>query len=280
MRKIVTRTLMAGASAAGAVVVLTKGTGLGRVARRAASLVEDRTRYLRGALPGLAYRATGREPASDVPDEVLCERVRAELGRVEHRLDVPRVRVAVQEGVVVLHGAVPTHLDAHALEWRAHRVPGVRGVESYLQVMPDATRPSDDRSHHAPSHAHRVLVEAARTAGVPPGDEELGVRAVLVPFLERLPLGERNHVLGHLPADVELLVEPPRRHGPSRLRTRDELDDEVARIADVDALVADALTTEVLGALRSLVPEETDDVAAVLPANLKDLWAGIGHAAS
>jgi uncharacterized protein (DUF2267 family) len=86
-------------------------------------------------------------------------------------------------------------------------------------------------------------------------------------------------VLTHLPADARALAEVPRRHGKSRLRTVDDLDVEVERLAGVDPLVADALSFTVLGALRALVPEEAADVAAVLPAGLRATWTGTVPAA-
>jgi uncharacterized protein (DUF2267 family) len=281
MRKNIVKGVMIGASIVGVAVAAARDTGIGRFARRMVDDVEHRSRGLRSAWPGIAYRATGRHPELDVSDDVLADRVRSILGPTERRLDIPRVHVMVDDGVVTLHGAVSSDIDAHELEFTAHRVPGVRGVASYLHVGlgPADTRPSEGRASRPRSAAYDTLVEAARRAGVGAGEEERCVRAVLGPFMERVPLDERHQVLTHLPADARALAEVPRRHGKSRLRTVDDLDVEVERLAGVDPLVADALSFTVLGALRALVPEEVADVAAVLPAGLRATWTGTVPAA-
>jgi len=274
MRKYLTNTVLRGASIIGSAVAVARGTEIDRVARRAAADVERRTRYLRSAWPGIRYRAAGGHPDVDVSDDVLADRVRSMLGRIERRLDIPPVHITVDDGVATLHGVVSTDLDARELEYATHRVPGICGVASYLHVglRPSDTRPSEGRASQHPSAAYDALVEAARGAGVPAGAEERGVRAVLGLFLERVPIDEREQVLTHLPTDARALAEAPRRHGGARLRTIDELDDEIERVAGVDPLVADALRFTVLGALRALVPEEIADVAAVLPAGLRAGW--------
>lgn len=281
MRKYMTKSVMQGASIVGSAVALARRTEVDRIARGIASDVERRTRYLRSAWPGIRYRAAGRHPDVDVSDDVLADRVRSMLGPVERRLDIPRVLVMVNDGVATLHGVVSSDVDAHELEYMTHRVPGVSGVVSYLHVglRPSDTRPSAGRASQHPSAAYDTLVEAARGAGVPAGAEERGVRAVLGPFFERVPIDEREQVLAHLPTDARALAEAPRRHGETRLRTIDELDDEIERVAGVDPLVADALRFTVLGALRALVPEEVADIAAVLPAGLRAAWTEVTLAA-
>jgi len=281
MRRYLMKSVMAGASVVGVVVVAARGAEVGRIMRRLSTDVEQRTRALRSAWPGIRYRAAGRHPDLDASDEVLAERVRSVLGPVERRLDIPRAHVTVDDGVATLHGVVSSDLDAHELEFTTHRVAGIRGVASYLHVGlgPSDTRPSEGRAGRHSSAAYDTLLEAARRAGVDPGAEERCVRAVLGPFMERVPLDEREQVLAHLPDDARALAAAPRRHGRTRLRTLDDLDDEVGRIADVDPLVADALSFTILGALRVLVPEEVADVAAVLPVGLRAAWTGTPSAA-
>jgi len=281
MGKFVMRSVMVGASIVGGVVAAARRTEIARIVRRVSADVEERSRALRSAWPGVRYRAAGRHPDLDVSDDVIVERVRSVLGPVERRLDIPRAHVSVNDGIATLHGVVSSDLDAHELEYTTHRVPGVRGVASYLHVGlgPSDTRPSEGRASRQSSAAYEALVEAARRAGVDAGAEERSVRAVLGPFMERVPLDEREQVLAHLPADARALAGAPRRHGGTRLRTRDDLDDEVERIAGVDPLVADALSFTILGALRALVPEEVADVAAVLPAGLRAAWTGTPPAA-
>ena len=88
-----------------------------------------------------------------------------------------------------------------------------------------------------------------------------------------MPEGERAHVLAHLPADVRELARPVRRHGvrSPRLKTLPQL---VAAVSaeGVSPHDADAITRAVVAALRGLVPEERRDVAAVLPAELREFW--------
>ncbi|HEU5301030.1 MAG TPA: DUF2267 domain-containing protein [Acidimicrobiia bacterium] len=274
MLKHLTKAAMRGASIIGSGVTFLRGTEIDRLARRFEDGVERRTRYLRNAWPGIRYRLAGRHPDIDVGDDVLADRVRSMLGPVERRLDVPHVHVQVSDGIATLHGFVSSTVDAHELEFTTHRVPGIRGVTSYLHIglRPSDTRPSQGRAVEQHSNAHETLVRAARDACVPAGTEERGVRAVLGAFLERVPIDERQQVLGHLPADARALAELPRRHGETRLRTIDAFNDEIAHAAGVDGLVADALCFTVLGAMRALVPEEVVDVEAVLPAGLRAAW--------
>lgn len=92
------------------------------------------------------------------------------------------------------------------------------------------------------SDALRALVQAAQDAGAAKGTAPLAVRAVLGAFTDRIPDGEPEQLLSHLPLDARDLAGPPRRGGvPSRLRT--------------------------------LVLEEAADVAAVLPDDLRALWS-------
>jgi uncharacterized protein (DUF2267 family) len=278
MLRSVTNGVMRAASVVGGAVRVVRGTPFERLARDLAGRLAQRTRPLRSSWSGIRYRAGGRRPDPDVPDDVLADRVRSALGPAARRLDIPHVHVMAHDRVVTLHGVVASAVDAHELEYAAHRVSGVHGVTSYLHVGfgPSDVRPSEGRAREPSSVAHDALVRAARDAGVPPGAERRAIRAVLASFLERVPVDEREQVLGHLPRDARELAAVPRRHGEVPLRTLDELDDEIARVAGVDPLVADALSFTVLGALRRLVPEEIADVGAVLPAGLRDAWTRAG----
>lgn len=78
----------------------------------------------------------------------------------------------------------------------------------------------------------------------------------------------------YLHSDVRELASEPRREGDAvtRLRTVAEL---VAAVAARDGMSperAQAITESVLAHLRRLVPEEVEDVAAVLPEELRQLW--------
>lgn len=237
--------------------------------------VRRRTRYLRGRVRGWSYHVMGGHPAADVGDDVLVQRVRSELGRLTKALDVPHVHVNVIRRVVMLHGEVGTDEEADAIELVAHRVEGVDGVLSYLHVglRPGATRPSEGAAVYTASPALRRLVAAAEDAGVPRSVAPAAVRAVVATFIERLPDAAREHLLGHLPRDVQVLATPPRRHGSvEHVRRFDDFVDAVLEADHVDPTTAGEVTVAVVGALRLLVPEEAGHVTAVLPAELRRLW--------
>lgn len=239
-----------------------------------------RARYLRGRWQGVRYRLAGRRPDPWADDDVLADRVRSELGPLEKRLDVPRVHVRVHDHSASLHGDVQSLDVADRLAAAVMRVSGIFTVESYLHIGLGAgdTRPSEGHLQPVASHALRVLLDAATRGGASEDRALASVRAVLSAFVDRIPPDEREHVVSHLPADVRPLATPPRRMGEKpRVRTVPEL------VADVTAQAAsggnslapgrEALITEsVLAALRGLVPEEADDIAAVLPSDLRAFW--------
>jgi uncharacterized protein (DUF2267 family) len=263
---------------AGAVGAVAAGLGRWPRAQRAARVarrwVERRVRYLPGWLEGRLYRLRVGHPDPDVADDVLADRIRSALGPLEKRRDLPRVHVMVNGHVATLHGEVPTEEDADAVESFVAKVPGVKGVESYLHVglIPGDTRPSEGRAAER-SEAHRRLAEsAARPAGVPAAEGARLARVVLGTFVSRIPEGERNHLLAHLPRDAQALAQPVRRRGVVDLRTEDQLVRSVAQAAGLAEDTARRVCESVLGALRELVPEEAADVAAVLPADLREMW--------
>jgi len=274
-KRIVQLTAMA-AGAVGMVAASTPESALGRRARRLAARLARDVRYVAASTPGIVYRLAGRRPDPTVADDVLADRIRSELGPVEKRLDLPRVHVMVEDHVAVLHGDVTDARTARLVEHAAMRVSGVRGIESHLHcgLAAGDTRPSAGASGTATSPALSALLDAARSAGAD-GSARAAVHAVLCAFLERLPAAEREHVHAHLPADVLALAGPPHRRGepPPRLRTVPQFVAAVTAEGGVDPGRADAITRAVLEALRTSVPEEADDIAAVLPADLRELWA-------
>jgi uncharacterized protein (DUF2267 family) len=270
----VRRVLLLGSAVLG--VVALRGTSTRRALRRSGRSLAGSLRYARGRLRGVAYRLRRRHPAEDVPDLVLADRVRSALGSMQRRLDLPHIHVMVHDRVAILHGDVSDDSAREALEEAVLEVAGVRGVESFLHVglLPSDTRPSQGRDRYQPSQARTRLEAAALRAGAPaPGAG--AVRAVLGAFCERIPETERGQLFAHLPADVRSLAAPARRHGADapRVRTVEELTARVAAAdAELDASRVRAVIAAVLGELRSLVPEERSDVAAVLPRELRDLW--------
>jgi uncharacterized protein (DUF2267 family) len=238
--------------------------------------------------PGCAYQSLcrtsraphhtrpGQTPPASTADDVLADRIRSTLGPLEQRLDVPRVHVMVEGRVALLHGDVGTASEAGQIEQAVQAVPGVTGVESYLHLglLRSDTRPSEGRREHAVSDARKRLLATAVQAGVAERQAALVVRAVLSRFAERLPDGERRHLVGHLPADVRSMLEAPRRLGhPRRVRSLPDL--VFLTLVSTDAIepaTAPDVVTSVLAELHALVPEEVADVAAVLPADLRAFW--------
>lgn len=194
------------------------------------------------------------------------------------QFDLPHIHVMVEDHVALLHGEVSSDVDADQLEQSVAAVSGVVGVESYLHVglTGGDTRPSEGRAVHAPSGALRQLLDAAVGTGIDPDSARPVVRGILATFADRLPVGERDQVAAHLPADVRPLFASPRRADRARpTRTVHQL---VARIAALtNELPHDKVgqvTAAVIGTLRGLVPEEAVDVSAVLPPELRALWQG------
>lgn len=233
------------------------------------------------------YRLAGGGPDPSVPDDVLVDRVRSMLGPLEKRLDLPRVHVSVMAGVAILHGCVGADDERTAIVIAVRRIPGIRSVDDRLHVGLGAgdTRPSAGRHHPTPSRAYERLVTVARHAG--DVDAESGARlagAVVTTLAERLPPGERAHLLLHLPEDAQQLADLPRSAGESasRIRTVEAFLASVGRLADLDEAAVFprdlVVARAVLAELRAIVPEETDDVEAVLPRGLRELWRGVGDA--
>jgi osmotically-inducible protein OsmY len=94
---------------------------------------------------GVSHHLRHGGPDADVDDLVLADRVRSMIGGLEHRLDMPRVHVMVEGGVVKLHGDVPGWTEESTLLAAIGRVPGVMGVESHLHrgLIKSDTRPSE-----------------------------------------------------------------------------------------------------------------------------------------
>ncbi len=276
-RTIVRRFVTLGVGVAVTAAVVGRDTKPGRAVRRGVEATARRVRDATGRLDGLRYRLAGRSPDPTVSDDVLADRIRSNLGRVEKRLDLPRVHVMVTDHVALLHGEVPADTDRAALERAVRATPGVRGVESFLHIGlgPGTTRPSVGHARDAamPSPALRKLLDAAQHAGAS-DQPATAVRAVLATFTGRIPVGEREQLFAHLPQDVRAMATAPRSQGepPTRMRTVSELVEAMAVWSGVDTRRAAGVTEAVLGQLRSLVREEADDVAAVLPEELRQLW--------
>src|SRR5512132_3561615 len=94
-------------------------------------LVNKGARDLSHRAHGLVAESKALFRDEDVPDEVLTARVRSKLGRLvghPHAIDV-----TVHEGSVELRGPILSE-DAEGLPAAIARIPGVRGVESRLEI--------------------------------------------------------------------------------------------------------------------------------------------------
>ncbi len=227
--------------------------------------------FTHGHLQGLDYALRGRTPAPDVGDDVLAARVRTELGPVLQRLDLPRLHVMVSDGIAVLHGDVVNGDHADEVVAAVREVAGIADVDAHLHIglTPGDTRPSAGRDHPGPSYQRRRLQEAADAANVRIGQAAVALQVVL----QRLPAGERAHVVNHLRGDVRRLVEGVA--VPSDLMRVRDVDAHVAVVAGAASLSerrARRAVEAVMVALAELVPEEVADILAVLPAELKQLW--------
>jgi osmotically-inducible protein OsmY len=89
-------------------------------------------RSVRQRLRGLVYRAKAGLENEMVPDDVLIERVRAEMGRP---LSNPAaILVRAQDGCVVLAGPISAD-EADELIRCVSGIPGVRSIESELELQ-------------------------------------------------------------------------------------------------------------------------------------------------
>jgi uncharacterized protein (DUF2267 family) len=236
-----------------------------------------------GARKRICLRLQLHHPDPNVDGLTLADRIRSTIGPLERTLDVPHIHVIVEGHVALLHGEVASADHAVALERAVCRVPGVRGVESHLHVglLRGDTRPSHGRNDvPPPSTAKLRLLDAARLGGADEAHAAAAVRATLEVLLGRLPRGVREHVLGHLPADVRKMAFPPsyRADAVSDVRTVAQF---VAAVIAEEPDPTDpeaAIVTEILAEIRRLVPEEAGDVAAVLPPELRSLWMATTHA--
>lgn len=242
-----------------------------RARRRAAARLKD----LSHRFEGLAYRVADRQPDPHVGDGVLTQRVRSQLGPVERRLDVPRLHVTVHDHIVELRGVVGTERQAETLIEAVRDVAGVHGVLSFLHIGygPGDTRPSEGRMHRAPSGAWRDLVGSVRELDEDDTTAEAVATAVLVHLLDTLPAGEGDHLRSHLPADVRDHIDGFVHIGqPAPARSAQEFITAVVDSAHVRRDTAEMATRQVFATLQQLVPEETADITATLPGDLKDLW--------
>ena len=218
------------------------------------------------------HRPVTPEAAPPVDDRVLADRIRSELGVVEHRLDTPRIHVEVERGVALLHGEVPSDAAAHLLIDRVLAVSGVRDVVSHLHVglLDGDTRPSAGEG--AGSQAAHRLVDAARSSGAGEVTAALAARRVLASFAATLPARARRRIGSHLPPDVAVWLTS----GDGVVATTGTTEELYAHVAEAGVMPpahVPWVVDGVLAELASLVPGDIDDVASALPVELGHLWS-------
>lgn len=205
-------------------------------------------------------------------DEELADRIRSELGAVEHELDIPRIHVVVVRGVAVLHGEVPSDAAQAVLGRRVREVRGVRHVVSRLHVglIAGDTRPS--AGDELPSRAAVRLTIAARGAAAGEVTAELAARAVLRSFAALLPPPARRRIASHLSHDVVAWLQDLPVASPS-IETVDELYADVLADGVIPAAHAPWVVGAVLRELASLLPDDAPDLVSELPTAIGHLWA-------
>jgi uncharacterized protein (DUF2267 family) len=224
----------------------------------------------------IVERSDQVDPTGHVTDQDLADQVRTALGPIVKALDLPRIHVMAEGLYVLLHGEVGTESDAIAIEDTVLNLPGVIGVESHLHVglLRGDTRPSEGRS--GPSEMMTALMHATDNTGIDGATAKaVAVRAALSVLFDQIPPGERQHVLGHLPADVVAFAKPRRHIGEARLHWRQPITVAVA-IALRGGIKLDSailLLPEVIKVIRTFVPEEDADIQATLSEHLREFWA-------
>jgi osmotically-inducible protein OsmY len=89
--------------------------------------------------------AAGWAAAADAPDAWLTMKTKIALMTTEG-LSTSDLNVDTVQGVVTLHGKVPTQSEKAKAEAEARRVDGVKDVKNLLQVVPDSTRKVVERA--------------------------------------------------------------------------------------------------------------------------------------
>jgi uncharacterized protein (DUF2267 family) len=131
----------------------------------------------------------------------------------------------------------------------------------------DSSKAAEDRHIGFRWLARRALLPGER-------DAEEVFRAVAHEFSACVGAGEARHLASHLPLGLRLIWEEETRlAGRPRPVELDELVGRLQRrLGLANAADAEVLLTIVCAWLRHLAFEERDDVAAVLPPGLRELW--------
>ena len=85
--------------------------------------------------------AAGAAHAADAPDAWLTMKTKISLMTTEG-VSTSDLNVDTVQGVVTLHGKVPTQSEKATAEAAARKVDGVKDVKNLLQVVPESVRPT------------------------------------------------------------------------------------------------------------------------------------------
>jgi hyperosmotically inducible periplasmic protein len=96
------------------------------------------------AAPLFVAIAVGWASAADAPDAWLTMKTTIALMTTEN-LSTSDLNVDTVQGVVTLHGKVPTEGEKAKAETTARRIDGVKDVKNLLQVVPDSARKAVER---------------------------------------------------------------------------------------------------------------------------------------
>jgi hyperosmotically inducible protein len=95
--------------------------------------------------PLLVAAAAGLAYAADAPDAWLTMKTKISLMTTEG-VSTSDLNVDTVQGVVTLHGKVPTNGEKAKAEATARRIDGVKDVKNLLQVVPDTAKKAVERS--------------------------------------------------------------------------------------------------------------------------------------
>jgi BON domain len=216
--------------------------------------------------------------STELTNQDLADQVRSQLGQLIHALDLPRIHVMAEDQTILLHGEVGSESDRDRILNYVRFIPGVESIESHMSVglLPSDTRPSEGKSEgkSARSPMYKELEGHLVDAGVIGTSARPAMIGILLSILDLIPDQEREHLMGHFPADVKVLVSPwIGVREPITVRTPLELEIAAAFRGGTSVQDASSFVKAYIETLRKFVPEEDQDVQATLNNQLRAYWA-------
>jgi hypothetical protein len=210
----------------------------------------------------------------ELTNQDLADQVRSQLGHLIHALDLPRIHVMAEDQTVLLHGEVGSESDRDRILNYIRFIPGVESIESHMSVglLPSDTRPSEGKPPR--SAMYQALEAHLVDSGVIGASARPAMIGVLLSILDVIPAHERDHLMGHFPADVKVLVSPwIGVREPITVRTPLELEIAAAFRGGTSVSDASHFVKSFIETIRTYVPEEDHDVQATLNNSLRAYWA-------